>query len=89
MRKRLSFFPSLKQNTHIIKQCYIGGKAEPDVIVGFLLEADKIDPSWTIHHLLFDLVPTKEHPHVPEESRGVHEDIANIWLAWGKLKGYS
>ena len=38
--------------------------------------------------ILFDIIPEKDWPKISDDMRGKIEKIREIWVKWGKEKGY-
>ena len=38
--------------------------------------------------VLYDIVPEKDQPKIPDDIKGMMQKQTDIWLQWGKRKGY-
>lgn len=67
--------------------CYITMKKMGERAIPFLLRKMRKEITWLMS-VLWEVVKKEDWPEVLEENRGKIKELTEMWLKWGKEKGY-
>lgn len=83
------FLSSIQTNHPYYKSIVAIGKSRPHDVIPFLLNeiGTEGDAHWFI--ALQEIVGEKNSPKISSEIMGRIDLIRQVWLDWGKLKGYT
>ncbi len=62
-------------------------KIDPQIVIPIILKRINKKITW-LFVILYTIVPKEEQPDLPEEFRGKIKNQTNMWLKWGRKKGY-
>ena len=58
-----------------------------ETVITTILRRMRKELTWSFV-ILWHIVPEEDRPVIPEEAKGKIQVLTDIWIAWGKEKGY-
>jgi hypothetical protein len=87
--ERETIFSSRHEVDHPYHRTIVAwGKLYPQDIIPWLIKRCDSHKGWITITALSAIVGEKEKPRIPEKYAGRFDKLLQLWLEWGKAKGY-